>query len=223
MLPALNPDSDIVAAIRSGAEITFLVPDDLPSLQLYDALKQCGVQIERTGRYGRALKYAMGKMMSLAAGRPSFLKEVGFERFGDFEDNLIAVTGIDRSTLWSWKAIAGKLPALSRDHLANISRESLSLIVRHVPESKQPRMLDAAATMTYRKLKVLAEEEGLVGADEIDGASLIVSASKAKIAELRAYIESKLVREFVGTSDNCEILLAMLGEVQSGNTGWPKL
>lgn len=214
---------DIVKAIRDGAEIDVCIPEGLPSQKLWESILDLGHHSAKIEKYDRALKYALGMAMTMAARRPEFLGEVGFEKFGDLEDALIKRTGLSRSTLWVWKPIAEGRPDLTREHLSKIPQQSLSLLVRHVPESKQPAMLEAAAEMTYSKFKTLAEAQGLVGAAEVDGASIIVSGARAQIAELRRYLEHPEVIEYVGTPDKCEIFLALIGEAQSSSVGWPKI
>jgi hypothetical protein len=222
MIPAETQELDIIAAIRAGAEISVCIPDDTPSPRLFLYMKECGRQIDRVDRYSRALRYAMGKMMTMAARRPEFLADCGFKEFQQFEDAMIQTTGMSRSILWDWKPIYEKLPELTREQLAHIPRESLTLIIRNIPESKQEMALQVAAEITYRKFKVFAETEGFIGPGEADGASLIVTGNKATIAEIRAFLDHPEVQDYVGTSDYAELLIALIGESQS-TEDWPKV
>lgn len=215
MIPAPNPELE-----RLGrGEFVVCPPPDVTDENLIVFIQSIGKSVATTERRSRAERYALGRAMAMAANRPTFLKTAGFDTFSDYEDALIKKTGLERSTLWSWKPIAERLPGLNQDQLAKISRESLNLIARHVPESKRDGMLTAAAEMTFQKFKAHAEMQGLeVGG----GASIIISGDKKQIAELRRYLEKPEVVAFTGTPNLCEILLCMIAEVQ-GSNGWPAL
>jgi hypothetical protein len=217
-----NPDSgqdlDIIAAIREGAEISVCIPEDIPSPQLFSAIHECGRLISRTDRYGRALRFALGKMMTMAARRPGFLREAGFEKFAAFEDALIEATNLERSTLWKWKPIYEELPELTREQLSNISAEHFTLILKIPDHGRRTLALEAAPEMSYRAFQRFVEDQGFVGPGESEGASFILSGSKDEIAEARQFFENAAIQEFAGKRP-IDIVLAALHETASA--GWP--
>lgn len=222
MVPLQNPDTgqdlDIIAAIRAGAEIDVCIPADMPSPALFAAIHECGRLISRTDRYGRALRYAMGKMMTMAARRDGFLTENGFTKFGEFEDAMILATGLERPTLWIWKRIFENLPELTRDQLERISADSLTLILKIPDNGRRQLALAAAPEMSSRRFQRFCEDEGFVGPGEAEGASVILSGSKDEIDELRRYLENPAIQEFVGKRP-IDIVLAAFHETPS--SGWP--
>lgn len=222
MIPLQNPDTgqdlDIIAAIRAGAEIDVCIPADMPSPTLFAAIHECGRLISRTDRYGRALRYAMGKMMTMASRRDGFLTENGFGKFAEFEDAMIQATGLERSTLWRWKPIYEQLPELTREQLERISAEHFTLILKIPDNGRRQLALAAAPEMSSRRFQRFCEDEGFVGPGEAEGASVILSGSKDEIEEVRRYLENPAIQEFVGKRP-IDIVLAAFHETPS--SGWP--
>ena len=213
---------DLIKSIQEGVEIEACIPENLSGAQLKDMIFECGRQITRLTRYERPLKFAFGRMMLMASQSPTFLDENGYNTFDDFRHDLSAYTGMERATLYSWRPIAEQLPNLTRKQLDAIPHQSLKVIARHVPESKRDEMLQVAESTSYEKFKKIAEDRGMLGPGEADGAQMILSGTKAQIKELRQYVERADVQEFVGTSNIAEILMAMVWEVQ-GDDGWPSM
>lgn len=226
MLPASQnldsgQDLDIIAAIRAGAEIDVCIPVDMPSPLLFQAIHECGRLISRTDRYGRALRYAMGKMMTMAARRDGFLSENGFAKFQEFEDAMILATGLERPTLWAWKRIFENLPELSREQLAGISAEHFTLILKIPDNGRRQLALAAAPEMSSRRFQRFCEDEGFVGPGEAEGANLILSGSKQEIEEARGFLDHEAIKAYAG--NNIQVLLALIAENQTSENGWPKV
>ncbi len=227
MIPAtLNPDSgqelDIITAIRSGAEVSVCIPDDISNHNLFNAIHSLGSSISKSDRFGRAARYLLGMAMTMAARRPSFLPDYGFANFKEFEEALILQTGLERSTLWRWKPIYEQLPELTRDQLERISAEHFTLILKIPDNQRRQQALEAAPEMSYRRFQRFAEDEGLVAPGEAEGASLILSGSKDQVAELREFLENDQIRNYCGTTNHLEMILMMKAETQSGFE-WPKI
>jgi hypothetical protein len=218
VIPAETQDIDIIAAIRAGAEIDVCIPNNLSSKQLFDAIHQIGGMISRTDRYGRALRYGFGKMMTMAARSPEFLPDNGFAKFQEFEDAMILQTGLERSTLWRWKPIAEELKELTREQLERISAEHFTLILKIPDTGRRQLALEAAPEMSYRRFQRFCEDEGFVGPGEAEGASLILSGSKDEIEEMRRYLENEAIQNFAGKRP-IDIVLSALHETPS--SGWP--
>lgn len=219
MIPAETQELDIISAIRAGAEIDVCIPENLSSKQLFEAIHQIGGMISRTDRYGRALRYGFGKLMTMAARRPDFLPDNGFKKFGEFEDAMIQATGLERPTLWNWKRIFENLPELTREQLAGISAEHFTLILKIPDNGRRQLALAAAPAMSSRRFQRFCEDEGFVGPGESEGASIILSGSKDQVDELRRFLESPEIQGYVGTKLAIEIVLASLHETPS--SGWP--
>ncbi len=219
--PDTGQDLDIIAAIRAGAEIDACVPDDMPSPTLFAAIHECGRLISRTDRYGRALRYAMGKMMTMAARREGFLTENGFKKFAEFEDRMIQSTGLERPTLWSWKRIFENLPELSREQLEKISADHFTLILKIPDNGRRQLALAAAPEMSSRAFQRFCENEGFVGPGEVEGANLILSGSKQEIEEARTFLDHPVIKEYAG--NNLQVILALIAENQTSENGWPKV
>lgn len=223
MVPVQIPDLGFIEAVRSGAEVTAILPDDMPALELLTNIRICGSQIANLDRTSAVLKYALGRMMVMADRNPLFLEAGGFKNFKEFEEDLKGRTKLGRSTLWSWKPIYEALPDLTREQLDTIPARSLYLIAQHVPESKQQALLETAPQVTYEELKTHAEEQGFISPGQIGGASLIVSGSREQILELKSFLMNPSVLEYCGTTEAIEVLLSAIAETQSSVTGWPKI
>lgn len=212
---------DLIVALRHGDEITVSVRPYLTAKEIRQAAFLCASGAAQAERTNAAYSYMLGKVILEASQKEDFLSENGYEKFGDFLEELIS-TGCHRSTIYSWRPIVKKLPDLTTTQLNTIPHKSLRLIADHVPESKRAEMLDVAATVSVERFTSIAEDRGMIGPGDGVGAQWILSGSRDQIKTLRQYVERVDVAAFVGTSNVCEILLAMLGEVQSGE-GWPKL
>lgn len=212
-----SPSADPV----QGDVVSFDLPADATSEQLRDSILALAGQIAKR-EAGTAVRYfALWQMLARAKEDQEFLEIAGFATFGDFEDDMLAKSGLtrDSTTFFNWKRIHAHLPELTPTHLNRISAGNLMLITK-VPESKRPAALEMAAGVSNRRFKITVEQAGYLSAAETEGgANLIISGSKEEVRELRAYLDKGDVHTYVGTSDHLAILLAALHEVQT--SGWP--
>lgn len=204
-----------------GDVVSFDLPADATSEQLRDSIYALAGQIAKREAGTNVRYFALLGMIMRAKEDGGFLETAGFATFGDFEEDLLAKSGLKKnSTIYfNWQRICKHLPELTPTQLSSISATNLSLITR-VPESKRPAALEMAADVSNRRFKAKVEEAGYLSAAETEGgADLIISGSKEEIRELRGYLDNAAVQEFVGSSSYLAILLAALHEVQT--SGWP--
>lgn len=212
-----SPSADPV----QGDVVSFDLPADATSEQLRDSILALAGQIAKR-EAGTAVRYfALWQMLARAKEDQGFLEIAGFATFGDFEDDMLAKSGLtrDSTTFFNWKRIHAHLPELTPTHLNRISAGNLMLITK-VPESKRPAALEMAVGVSNRRFKITVEEAGYLSAAETEGgANLIISGGKEEVRELREWLEHQQITTHVGSERPIDVLLAAKHETPS--SGWP--
>lgn len=216
---------DIVTRLHQGAEVEECLLEDIPTDVLLESIECLARGIARVDKFRALLQYAIGCAMTKAARDPQFLTVAGFENFGKYEAHLIRTTGMGHTTLWKWKPIFETLPELTREQLTTIPAKSIYLIAKNVQPRAHKAMLEVAATMTIENFKTHAEGAGVLGKPITGGANFILGAERDVIRQIRDFVDHPKVREYVGSENAAEIILAALHETQSSGqpTGWPIL
>lgn len=213
----LNHEEQIILreALRPGADISVVIPDDASADELWRWLSICIRGTNMLEAKMRRLHPVIGRILLAFQNKPSLYKDLGYDTFTDFmEKGAYGVLGLSRSHAWLGKKVARDWPQLGPDRFARIGPKKIEILSKF-STGRSPNaelLLQAAERMKVPEFRQYVEQRGFIRPGESTGRVISFTTNGAIYDHFKEFFSDPRVQAKVGSKDYGEILEVLIQE-----------
>lgn len=209
-------DELLTALLKDKSKsIQISIPDEADPQTILNSVRSCCSMVSKIEDTSGRLMAVLGRLMVVIRKNPEIWKLAGYKSYEQFVLKEIEERhGLSRASLWAGKRIIEKFPNLTIKEYGDIGTQKLTLLAKYVSMESpgHQKWLAKASEVTHEKLKEVLEDKFSDHGGNT-GATLTITGSKAKVKQIKKFLERLDIQAAAESADPIEIILAMMMEV----------
>lgn len=201
-------------------ELNFAVPEDMTFKDVMSGIRLCASYLGKLERVGNMIGAVLGRYMALVAKSPEMFKKAGYPTLEAFEQGEI-LDKIGRTTLWDYKKISEAFPTMPLEEFRQIRKGNLldaAKVIEGKSEKQVTEIVAKAKELPNKAFREWLEDESHTGKGDLDGASLLLTGTKAEIDEIKGMLGDRRCQRYFGERHVDQVL----GALKESTTQWPE-